>query len=135
MPEQLNYIIIKDDKQIETGTYSLLAGEEISFSYPADGSTYRVQSDPINYDSYIALPAAGIESCVPDNEDFSLGFINFYPSPDYGSQYAEDCSEIIGSFDPNDKAANISGYGPKHYIEQNVSFWTFELKDFTANRI
>ena len=121
MPESLNYTIIKDDKQIEEGTYSLLAGEEISFNYPADGSTYRVQSDRINYDTHMTLPAAGIESCVPENETSSLGFINFYPTADYGGQYDEDCTEIIGSYDPNDKAANISGYGPKHYIDQNVS--------------
>lgn len=121
MPELLSYTIIKDDKQIEEGTYSLLAGEEITFSYPADGSTYRIQSDPINFDTHISLPAAAIESCVSDNVDFSIGFINFYPTSDYGNQYDEDCTEVIGSYDPNDKAANISGYGPKHYIEQNVS--------------
>lgn len=120
MPEQLNYIIIRDDEQIDEGTYSLLAGESISFSYPADGSTYRIQSDPIDYDTHIALPAAGIEACVPDNEDFSTGFINFYLTGDYGGQHAADCTEVIGAYDPNDKAANIAGYGPKHYIEQNV---------------
>jgi len=121
MPAALNYRVIQNDLVIENGTFQLNAGDQKIYTFPANGSTYRIISDPIFYDIVNSYPSAAIESCSDNVENNTSGFINLFSPGDYGDYYDQDCTEIIGSFDPNDKAAHIEGYGPKHYIDQNVN--------------
>ena len=121
MPNAINYRVILDDEVIETDAIQLEAGGQRDFTFPANGGTYRIETDVIETSMYSVTPSAAIEGCVSTmGTDVSQGFVTPYPGADYGAFYDEICIEIIGSFDPNDKQANIKGYGPKHYIDQNV---------------
>jgi len=121
MPNSVNYRILADGVIIDNGTYMLMSGESRVFNFPADGRSYRIESDLIEIDDLTnAIPNISVEACSVNGEESSIGFITQFTPPDYGASYDIECTEVIGSYDPNDKAAQIGGYGPKHYIDQNV---------------
>ena len=120
MANAANYRVLKNGDQIEEGTYQLAMGEAQSFTFTADGATYRVEADQADDFPYETHPSKTIEGCDPDGGDFSTGFINLFPPADYGSNYDEECVEIIGSWDPNDKRGIPFGYGEDHFIERNT---------------
>lgn len=45
-------------------------------------------------------------------------YFNQFALADYGPGYDETCDAVIGSFDPNDKAATPEGFGNQHFIER-----------------
>ncbi len=113
-PSQLlDYIIIEDDVVLFSGEKNYAPGESFTMDYPANGSTWRVESnqEPGHPFSYLAL--AFTEGCGGFN---SLGFINQFPVNGIQPSWHRMCVENIGSYDPNDKQGFPTGTGSEHDI-------------------
>ncbi|MBC7776637.1 MAG: T9SS type A sorting domain-containing protein [Phycisphaerae bacterium] len=113
-PSQLlDYIIIEDDVVLFSGEKSYAPGESFIMDYPADGSTWRVESnqEPGHPFSYLALAFA--EGCGGFN---SLGYITQFPINGIEPSWHRMCVENIGSYDPNDKRGFPKGVGSEHNI-------------------
>lgn len=120
MANASEYKVFKDGIQISNGSIQLDAGAHELITYSADGATYRVEAAQADDFPFETNPSRTIEACAPNGEEFSTGFFNQYPPTDYGHNHDEECEEVIGSFDPNDKQGFPKGYGDNHYIERGV---------------
>jgi len=113
------YTLLREGKTFESGNFLLATGESRTFSFPADGATYRMEANQTDAHPWNNMPSATVEACS-QNGEFSTGFHGQFPVADYGENYDELCQEVIGSFDPNDKQGFPFGYGDEHYINRGV---------------
>lgn len=120
MSAAANYRVLKDGQQIEAGTFQLTVGASQMLTFPADGATYRLEADQAEDYPEVTSPGAAVEACDGGSGEFSVGFFNMFPAADYGAAYDEECEEVIGAYDPNDKKGTPVGYGSEHYIEPNT---------------
>ena len=116
----LKYYVIEDNLIMRSGTFQLLAGMSHFISVPANGSTYRLETEqsPTHPESPLNRPSVHIEGCTTGSS-FNTGFVTIYPQNDLMSYIDIDCQENIGSYDPNDKTGYPIGYDSQHYINQN----------------
>ena len=49
----------------------------------------------------------------------SSGFVTRFPNDDRAATIDLDCRQIVGAYDPNDKAGYPTGYGVANFIAQN----------------
>lgn len=123
MAEVQEFIVIEDDVMmpVNDNDVDLEAGESIQFEWPANGSTYRISIPQEPNHPGESMPTIALEACG-ENEDgtFSLGFVTMFPENDLDGFTDIDCQENIGSYDPNDKAAEPKGYREQHLIKQNT---------------
>ena len=115
------YRLFKNAELIETDTFELNSGETFEMEIPADGCTYRLETDQVEGFPIETFPSITIEGCQVIDEDFATGFFLVHPVEDYGDYYDRFCMPVIGSYDPNDKQGFPIGYGDQHFIEQNQS--------------
>lgn len=125
------YVVIQDMIMLreETGqNFQLQSGERTTMTFPADGSTYRLETPQVPNHPKEFLLVTAIEGCGM-NEDgtFSTGMINQFRLGDEDQFTDEDCQENIGAFDPNDKNAFPQGYSTPNYIEPNTSL-TYHIR-------
>ena len=122
MQESLDYIVIEDAvMMIDPTSFSLNSGQDLAFQMPANGSTYRLQTSQVAEHPGMSMPSITIEGCGENDEgNFSTGFVTQFAADESDLFVAIDCQEMIGSFDPNDKAAFPKGKGPEHYIDRNI---------------
>ncbi len=111
--QTLEYIIIEDDVVLFSGQKNYTTGESITMEYPANGSTWRIESaqEPGHPFSFLALAFA--EGCGGFG---SLGFINQFPVNGSSPSWHRMCVENIGAYDPNDKQGFPLGTGSEHNI-------------------
>ncbi len=115
MPNMLDYIVIEDQVMVMSAPVQLNAGEFITVSVPANGSTWRVEVEQEPFHPGQSSPAVSVEGCTTGSS-FSTGFVTLFPADD-GDEFVDiDCKENVASSDPNDKHAFPSGYGVEHYI-------------------
>ncbi|MEM6723651.1 MAG: hypothetical protein AAF598_06405, partial [Bacteroidota bacterium] len=81
MSTPLNYRIIQDLNLFEQNEFSLTAGEQLEFSLPADGSTWRMEAEQSLNHPGSSMPAIALEGCG-GNPDFSTGFLTMFPQDD-----------------------------------------------------
>ncbi|MFK7772695.1 MAG: T9SS type A sorting domain-containing protein [Saprospiraceae bacterium] len=113
------YRVFKNDILIEEDSFLLLFEGAVSFSYPADGSTYGLFAEPIPNHPFVTFPAEITEACAGLGTTYNTGYVLQFPLPDYGEPYDRLCQEVVGSFDPNDKQGFPQGYGAEHYIPKD----------------
>jgi len=113
----LEYIIIEDIVVLHNGSLQLAPGDSMIIEKPAKGSTWRLEVEQEPGHPGHSKPAAAIEGC---DGFVSLGFINAFAQDDADDFVDIDCRVIVGSYDPNLKAASPSGAGSQHLIGQNV---------------
>ena len=106
------YRIIRNDKELSTGSFSLNNHQSMLVGLPADGATYRMEATKFNNG---ALTATAIENCG----GFTPGFITAYWLDKGPPEYDVDCRQVIGSFDPNQKTAIPTGAGPDYLLGAN----------------
>ena len=119
MSSAKEYIVIQDDVMYMTTPFFLGAGQSITVPVPADGHTWRIEAAQEDAHPIPGNPSRTIEGCST-NEFFTTGFSMMYPIYDPGNAVDEDCQEVIGSFDPNDKKGFPFGFGPNHLIRPNT---------------
>ncbi len=119
MTVPLAYIVIEDGVMIRevVDSPSLAPSEFVEVTFPANGSTYRLEAMQEPGHPGLMFPAGSVEGCTDQpNGTFSTGFLTQFPSSDDVFWLDEECLQNIGAYDPNDKQASPRGYGDQHYI-------------------
>ncbi len=116
--QALEYIIIEDAVLLLEGDIDNLipTGEEVPAGLPLDGTTYHLiaQQEPgAPGPEWISLGTMG---CMNET---SPPFVEF-PQFAGGPFELIFCDEVVGSFDPNDKQANPSGFTEENFILPNT---------------
>ena len=120
MTNSVAYQVFENLAPIDSGFVQLDQGQVLTFSYPANGSTYRFQTSQVEEHPIQTPIFSAIEGCGTNEAgDFDKGFITSFSMDEQNPFYAIHCTENRGSFDPNDKRGLPLGYGPNKYIEQN----------------
>ncbi|MCR9289347.1 MAG: T9SS type A sorting domain-containing protein [Bacteroidetes bacterium] len=126
MQKALNFIVIEDvvmhlDAGDATGDFQLNAGEEITFLKPANGVTWRLTTDQVDFHPGQSTPITTVEGCGTDvMGDFSLGYITPF-SQDDGDRFRDfDCQENIAQSNPNYAIAFPRGLYSDHLINPNT---------------
>ncbi len=115
------YIVIEDAVMHAPMNFTLVEGGSMPVSFPANGSTYRLEVVQVSNHPGNSMPSLAIEGCgTNDDGEFSTGFINQFSANDVDPWVSVDCQENIGSYDPNDKASFPKGYGEEHLIKPNI---------------
>lgn len=113
----LFYVVIEDHVILMHEPFSLNAGDSITWTEPANGSTFRLDADQEPYFPGESEPSVSIELC---NGSSSTGFVNIFPQNDGDPFISIDCQENIGAYDPNDKQGFPIGFDDEHFIEKNT---------------
>ena len=120
MPSE--YIVIEDGVILMTEPieFELDAGQsESPLTYIANGSTYILQAMQVPNHPGMSMPTVAIEGCGTNaNGTISTGFVTQFYLDETDEYISEDCREVTGSYDPNDKTGFPRGYGDNHYIEK-----------------
>lgn len=112
----LDYIIIEDDVVLFSGQKSYDAGESYSLEYPANGHTWRIESEQEPGHPFSSLALAFTEGCGGFN---STGFINQFTVNGDQPSWHRVCLENAGSYDPNDKQGFPLGFGFQNRVYHN----------------
>lgn len=118
MAQPESYIVIEDVILYRNGTFQLDAGDSITIKMPANGATWRIEADQVENYPVLSIPASSIEGCAGLIN--TPGLINSFPENDNRDNFDRDCNVVVGSYDPNDKAAIPTGYGDKNYLRANT---------------
>ncbi len=119
MPSE--YIVIEDGVILMTEPieFELDAGQIEPITYAANGSTYILQAMQVPNHPGMSTPTVAIEGCgVNSDGTTSTGFVTQFYLDETDEYVSEDCREVTGSYDPNDKTGFPRGYGDNHYIEK-----------------
>ncbi|MBK6995431.1 MAG: T9SS type A sorting domain-containing protein [Lewinellaceae bacterium] len=119
MTNALEYIIIEDQVMLMSAPVQLNAGELVTVSVPANGSSWRLEVEQVAFHPGESSPAVSVEGCTTETT-FSTGFVTQFPTDDADAFIDIDCKENTGSYDPNDKQAFPKGYGTQHYIRPST---------------
>ncbi len=114
------FIVVEDGVMLMSGpqNFQLQAGETLSFSFPANGSTWALLADQVEGHPGNSSPLLAVEGCGTNSlGTFSTGFALQFPEDDADPCLSIDCQVVIGSYDPNDKNGYPIGYGDEHLIE------------------
>jgi uncharacterized repeat protein (TIGR01451 family) len=106
------YRIIRNDAIQYNNGFSLAAQQSLSFDFPADGTTWRMEATKFDDGTETAV---ALENCG----GLTPGLINAFWLDHGPLEYDFDCRQVIGSFDPNLKSAVPTGVGPSHSITAN----------------
>ena len=109
------YRMYEDDLLTLVEPLFLTAGEVLTLSHPASGQTFRVTAQQTPNHPISTFVTAVVELCGTENMA-SVGFVNTQSNVHYSRFYNINCQEIIGSYDPNDKAVTPKGVGDEHRI-------------------
>ncbi|MEM7372000.1 MAG: T9SS type A sorting domain-containing protein [Bacteroidota bacterium] len=106
MTDSSAYRIFADDYLIQTGNLILNMGDSLVFEIPSNGQAFRLEVDQALNHPTNMMVSASLEGCVDTLDSLtSAGALLSYPPPipNPNPTYTSTCSEIIGSYDPNDK--------------------------------
>ncbi len=116
MSVPLEYIVIEDGIMLRQGSAApLAAGETMPVAVPANGATWRLEAIQEPYTPRNDRPVLSVEGCTTTGS-FTTGFAAQFPTGENRPQEDVDCTDNVGSYDPNDKQAFPIGYGPAHYV-------------------
>ena len=122
MVESQEYVVFENDSLLVQPTLFILeSGQTLTLEFPANGSTYHIEATQVNDFPWPSMPSTSIEGCgLNTNGEYSRGFVTQFAVDD-GTIFRDIlCEEIVGSFDPNDKAGFPLGRGEDHIIEKNT---------------
>ncbi len=114
-----DYVIIEDDVMRQEGQFQLNPGQFQVIKVPASGATWRLETSQEPGHPFPGFPSVSLEGCTTGN-DFSTGYFLMFPQYQAGYAVDEECQEVIGSYDPNDKRGLPLGFGPSHLIRPNT---------------
>ncbi len=121
MNEQLEFIVIEDEVLLREDNFQLNQGASTEIAVPANGATYRLEADQVAFHPGMSMPSVAVEGCGESTSGiFSTGFINAFPQDDGNPFIDIECSEIVNSYDPNDKQGFPLGRTAENIIETNT---------------
>lgn len=113
LSEALDFIVIEDDVVLFQGNHTYPLHDTLELDFPANGHTWRIESEQEPGHPFSSLALAFTEGCGGYT---SLGFINQFPVDPFMPFLDQVCVENTGSFDPNDKQGFPLGFGSGHII-------------------
>ncbi len=119
MAGPLEYVIIEDAVMLmQAPPPAIILGQDETYhvKVPANGSTWRLEVEQEPFHPGNSTPSLTVEGCSSSGQ-FSTGFVNQFPLDDNDPWVDIDCTQNIGSYDPNDKQGFPVGYKDAHYIE------------------
>ena len=122
MNQPSSFIVIEDHVMGQSipEDFILTPGESITISKPANGSTYYMNVNQVPYHPGHSNPSVAVEGCGTNaSGGISLGVVTQYGQNDGDGFVDIECVQNIGSYDPNDKAAMLKGFGDEHFIYAN----------------
>lgn len=117
MSEVLEFVVVEDVIMRQDGSFQLGMGESITFTQPANGSTWRLEADEEPQHPWGGKQAVALEGCGGINNS---GLVNIFPLSDPNPFESIECLVNIGAYDPNDKQGFPIGYGDEHFIKANT---------------
>jgi uncharacterized repeat protein (TIGR01451 family) len=117
MQELRDFIVVEDILMRDGGQFKLNKGAQKVLSYAANGATWRLEAQQVNGYPGIDRPAVSLEGCNGIN---TPGLVNAFAFNDDPIYIDNDCAEVRGSYDPNDKIGVPTGYNPAHIITANT---------------
>jgi hypothetical protein len=121
MTSPASYVVIEDIMIQMTGTALQLAhGQTEVLTFPANGSTWRVEVNQAQGNSWNSPAVGFLEGCGTNpSGNASVGFINEFPLGDQSPFIDVDCHQVVSSFDPNEKSAAPRGVSSAHWLKQD----------------
>ena len=118
MTEPIEYIVIEDIMiQMTGGNIMLDSGGVQTITFPANGSTWRLEMPQVTDNPLNGFVSATVEGCGENgNGTFSIGFVTLFPQGDESPFVDVDCHENVGAYDPNDKQGIPRGVYAEHFI-------------------
>ncbi len=120
MPAALDYIIIEDAVLLMQGDFQLQSLEEQDIALAANGATYHMIAQQEPFAPSSPLQISFVEACNANPSGGSSGFVNQFPQNDSDPFVSIFCPVVQTSYDPNDKQAMPTGFGPEHNIFANT---------------
>ncbi|MEO1260049.1 MAG: FG-GAP-like repeat-containing protein [Bacteroidota bacterium] len=120
MTVPLDYFIqiVNDDiVMLRADTFYLDAGESIMVTVQAKGLALVMQTDQSLNNPAANIPTVMVPNCSSVGTDSLFFILNQFPMANGDPFGDQTCLPITGSFDPNDKQAFPSGFGPNHLVE------------------
>lgn len=120
--QTLEYIIIEDMVIWRQDTFPMLQpGESDTIWLAATGANWALLVEQEPGFPFNNLPFGGVTAWVEGcgwggTIPFPGGFVTQFPNEDGNPATATDCQTVVGSYDPNDKAASPEGFGNQHFI-------------------
>jgi hypothetical protein len=108
-----------DGQYIWLDSVQLKGGESFTFSFPADGRTWRMEVDQHPLHPRPFNPSVTIELCG-DPANWTPDLVNEFPQDDDAPFVDIFCGPVTGSYDPNDKTGFPLGVGQDHIISPNT---------------
>ncbi|MCE7925864.1 MAG: hypothetical protein DYG98_22670 [Haliscomenobacteraceae bacterium CHB4] len=106
------YKIIRNDAVLYNNTFNLDTQQSLSFDFPADGATWRMEATKFDDGTQTAV---ALENCG----GLSPGYITAFWLDKGPLEYDFDCRQVIGSYDPNRKTSVPTGIGWQGLIATN----------------
>lgn len=116
MVSSRDYHVIEDDVIMFMEKFILGESKETSITRLADGRTLRLVAQQEEGHPYPYAQTIAVEGC-DDQGNFNPDFMRMFPPGAQEPNKDIACLEIIGSYDPNEKAASPEGYGIENYLE------------------
>ncbi len=115
--QELEYIIIEDDIVLFQDSEEYNPLETMEFDFPANGKTWRIESEQEPGHPFSNRALAFKEGCAGFE---SLGFITQFSVNGWTPSIHQFCAQNQGSYDPNDKQGFPTGSGEEHNIRPNT---------------
>ncbi|MBL7786201.1 MAG: T9SS type A sorting domain-containing protein, partial [Chitinophagales bacterium] len=116
MNDSTEYRIYEDDLVNVFSKIKLEAGEQKEIMVAANNATYRLVANQTPNNPNSTYTQTVIENC---NNNNSLGFVISQSENDLQPNYENDCHEVVGAYDPNDKMAVPRGMSEEHLLPPN----------------
>ena len=117
------YKIIRNELVQYNNAFNLNAQESLSFDFPADGATWRMEATKFNNGTQTAV---ALENCG----GLTPGLVTAFWLDHGPVEYDFDCRQVIGSYDPNRKTAVPTGVGFDQIISTSQPiFYTIDFQN------
>lgn len=113
MATEQTFVVIEDLIMYMSTPFQLGAGGVMEITVPANGSTWRIETQQEPAYPWGSLVAAFVEGCGGMNNS---GAALAFPLTSIDPFNASDCTVSVSSYDPNDKQAVPTGYDAGHII-------------------
>lgn len=117
MTQMQDFVVVEDVVMYMSSTFQLDHGISETLAVPANGATWRIETQEVPNHPFGGIVAAVVEGCGGLN---TPGLVNIFPPNSDNPFESADCQENIGSFDPNDKQGFPKGYGDQHLVKANT---------------
>ena len=117
------YIVIEDVLMLQSPTPldPIPSNGTRTFAYPANGTTYRMEVEQVDFHPGNSMPNATVEGCVGSTGgNISTGFVNQFIQDEADAFISIDCRANTSANLNNNKEASPVGFSDEHFIEPNT---------------